>query len=124
MSARLGARVTVSLLAADLGRTLAFYQGLGFRVTGEYDDDDGTWAEVRRDSAVLQFFTDPPPGVPPRPALSGTIYFYPDDVAALAEEWQGKVAFEWGPEVMPYGMREFGLKDPNGYYLAFTEPVE
>jgi hypothetical protein len=31
--------------------------------------------------------------------------------------------FAWGPEVMEYGMREFGVRDPNGYFLAFTEPA-
>jgi hypothetical protein len=41
----------------------------------------------------------------------------------LAEELHGKVAFAWGPEVMDYGMREFAVQDPNGYYLAFTEPA-
>jgi hypothetical protein len=25
--------------------------------------------------------------------------------------------------VMDYGKREFGVQDPNGYYLAFTEPA-
>jgi len=24
---------------------------------------------------------------------------------------------------MDYGMREFAIQDPNGYYLAFTEPA-
>jgi len=24
---------------------------------------------------------------------------------------------------MEYGMREFGVQDPNGYFLAFTEPA-
>lgn len=39
------------------------------------------------------------------------------------EELRGKIDFAWGPEVMEYGMREFGVQDPNGYYLAFTEPA-
>jgi hypothetical protein len=51
------------------------------------------------------------------------LYFHPESVEALAAEWQGKVPFAWGPEVMDYGMREFGIRDPNGYYLAFTEPA-
>jgi hypothetical protein len=51
------------------------------------------------------------------------LYFYPESVEALAAEWQGRVPFVWGPEVMDYGMREFGIRDPNGYYLAFTEPA-
>lgn len=112
----------VSLLAANLMETLAFYLSLGFRVSGEWQDEEGQWAEVSRDDVALQFFTIPPAGVPDKPALSGTIYFFPDDLRALAEEWQEKVDFEWGPEVMPYGMLEFGIKDPNGYFLAFSEP--
>jgi hypothetical protein len=46
----------------------------------------------------------------------------PTAVAALAEELRGRVEFAWGPEVMDYGMYEFGIQDPDGYYLAFTEP--
>jgi hypothetical protein len=72
---------------------------------------------------VLQFHTDPPHGTPSEPICSGTFYFYSEDVTALAAEFREKVNFAWGPEVMEYGMREFGLQDPNGYYLAFTEPA-
>ncbi len=28
---------------------------------------------------------------------------------------------EWGPEVRDWGSRELGLRDPNGYFLTFTE---
>lgn len=35
----------------------------------------------------------------------------------------GTFPFALGPEVMDYGMREFAIQDPNGYYLAFTEPA-
>lgn len=121
---RLTSRVIVSLLVDDLVETVAFYCGLGFRITGEYGSDEGYWAEVTRDDVSIQFFDTEPEGLPDKPVLSGTIYFFPDDVRALAEEWKDKVDFEWGPEVMPYGMLEFGIKDPNGYFLAFTEPAE
>jgi hypothetical protein len=30
---------------------------------------------------------------------------------------------EWGPEVREWGMRELGLRDPNGYFVTFTEPA-
>ena len=122
-SPQMRSRVIVSLLAADLAETLAFYLSLGFHISGEWRDEESQWAEVSRDAVALQFFTTPPAKVPDKPVLSGTIYFFPDDVRALAEEWQDQVTFEWGPEVMPYGMLEFGIKDPNGYFLAFTEPA-
>ena len=47
-----------------------------------------------------------------------------DDVRALAEQLAGDVVFAWGPEVMDYGMFEFGVRDPDGYLLSFTEPID
>ena len=76
----------VSLLAADLAETLAFYLSLGFHISGEWRDEESQWAEVSRDAVALQFFTTPPANVPDKPVLSGTIYFFSDDVRALAKE--------------------------------------
>ena len=120
MTALLSKLVTPSLLVRDLKATAAFYQSLGFRVTGERPG----WMRLVRDGVTLHFYAAPPVGTLDKPALSGTLYFHPDDVAALAAEWQGKVAFAWGPEKMDYGWFEFAIKDPDGYYLAFAEPVE
>ena len=119
----LGNRLVPALLVRDMDETLEFYRKLGFRLTGCYPEESNpTWTEVQRDSVTLQFHAEPPIGTPPKPVCSGTFYFFPDSVLALAEELRGKVDFAWGPEVMDYGMRELGIQDPNGYYLAFTEP--
>lgn len=119
----LGHRVVPSLLARDLGETIAFYQSvLGFHVTGLHPDERAPrWVELVRDGIAFQFHADPPHGMPPSPILSGTLYLYPSNVEALAAELSGRVPFVWGPEVMEYGMREFAVRDPNGYLLAFTE---
>lgn len=123
-AADLGQRLVPSLLVRDLDETLAFYRRLGFRQTGRWPvAGEPTWAEVRRDSVILQFYSEPPRGTPPEPVCSGTFYVFPDSVSALAEELRGEVELAWGPEVMPYGMYEFGIRDPNGYHLAFTEPA-
>lgn len=119
-----GQRLVPALLVRDMRETLAFYQKLGFHLAACHPNAEiATWAEVRRDSVVLQFHTEPPCGTPPGPVCSGTFYIFPDSVEALADEFGGKVKFAWGPEVMDYGMREFGVQDPNGYFLAFTEPA-
>ncbi len=125
MAAKLGNRVVPSLLVADMRRTLEFYiEKLGFTQTGFYPiESEPEWTEVRRDEVAIHFYVDAPHATRFSPSCSGTLYFYPDSVEALAVEWQGKVPFVWGPEVMDYGMREFGIRDPNGYYLAFTEPA-
>ncbi len=120
----IGTRLVPALLVRDMRETLQFYQKLGFVLTGCHPNQSGaTWAEIKRDSVVLQFHTEPPHGTPPTPVCSGTFYIYPESVSALAEEFRGKVDFAWGPEVMDYGMREFAVQDPNGYFMAFAEPA-
>jgi hypothetical protein len=120
----IGERLVPALLVGDMRGPLAFYHELGFVLTGCYPDQSTpTWAEVKRDSVVLQFHTAPPHGTPPAPVCSGTFYIYPESVSALAEELWCRVEFAWGPEVMGYGMREFAVQDPNGYFIAFTEPA-
>lgn len=121
----LGNRLVPSLLVRDLEATFAFYDRLGFTRTGVFPEDGvPIWGEVARDGVALQFYTDPPQGTPATPVCSGTFYFYPSDVQALADELKLATVFAWGPEVMDYGMREFAVQDPDGYFLAFTEPAE
>jgi hypothetical protein len=104
--------------------TLAFYGKLGFSVTGRHPEEGTpTWAEIRRDEVVLWFYTEPPRGTPGSPILSGTLYLFPESVDDLAEELSGRVEFTWGPETMEYGMREFAVRDPDGYFIAFTGPA-
>lgn len=120
----IGTRLVPALLVADMTETLEFYRKLGFELTGCHPDtSDPTWAEVQRDSVTFQFYTHSPTGAPTVPVCSGTFYLFPASVTDLADELRGRVAFAWGPEVMDYGMREFAVQDPSGYYLAFTEPA-
>ena len=125
MKTSIGSRIVPSLMVRDLDESLDFYvEKLGFEVTGRYPDvGEPNWAEVRRDGVILQFFTADslPEGFTGTPGLTGTLYFYPESVIKLAGELRGKVLFEWGPEVMDYGQREFALRDPDGYFLAFAE---
>jgi len=121
----LSPRLVPSLLIRDFDETRAFYGMLGFTVSGQYPEgEEPDWIEMSCDGVTLQFFAEAPVGLPGAPMMSGTFYFYPDSVEAMAMELRGKVDFVWGPEVMPYGMREFGICDPNGYLLAFTELAE
>lgn len=122
--AKLSQRVIPALLVRDMVQTLRFYKELGFEVSGCHPNGTAPeWAEVSRDDVLIQLHTEAPRGTPQAPVFSGTLYLHPSDVAALADEWRGKVEFAWGPEVMPYKVREFGIRDPNGYYLAFAEPA-
>jgi catechol 2,3-dioxygenase-like lactoylglutathione lyase family enzyme len=114
-----------ALLARDMSATLSFYERLGFRLTGcDAERATATWAEVARGDIVFQFHTEPPHGTPAEPVCSGTFYVTPVSVGELARACAlAGVPFAWGPEVMDYGMNEFAVQDPNGYFIAFSEPM-
>jgi uncharacterized glyoxalase superfamily protein PhnB len=108
----------------DIEATLHFYtETLGFTSNGAYEEaGEKLWAEVARGEARIWFFTNRLDGFP-NAAFSGLIYIFVDDVDALAARLDGRVSVEWGPETQPYGLREFGIKDLNGYYLVFAKDV-
>lgn len=111
----------VSLLAGDMPGTIAFYCGLlGFELTA-WDPDPARpeWIQLRNGAVVLQFYADATNG---EPSLTGTLHLYPEGgVVGAAEALRGRVLFAAEPEMMPYGLLEFALLDPNGYRLAFCE---
>lgn len=122
---RLGTRVVPSLMVRDVEASLAFYTGvMDFATCGRHEDEQGlAWAEVRQGEIVLQLMRAPLRGLPDEPVFTGTFYFFPESVDAVAEQVSGRAEIAWGPEEMPYGMRELALRDPDGYLLAFSEPV-
>jgi len=114
-------KLVVSLLAKNLQATFAFYERLGFCISG--GSCESGWLEVCRDGAVLQFHDQAPIGTSSAPIMSGTIYVHVDDVELVASALDKGIPFEWGPETMEYGNREFAVRDPNGYLIAFSSPT-
>jgi catechol 2,3-dioxygenase-like lactoylglutathione lyase family enzyme len=106
------------LQTSDMDRTIAWYRDvLGFRCVRRMGDG---WCHLEQGSVSLMFMKNEHVGAP---HATATQYIYVDDLDGLWETLKSRVAAEWGPEVMPYGMREFAIKDPDGYYLSFGEPV-
>ena len=85
-------RLLPSLLVRDIEESLSFYVNrLGFRQTGAHPSGGSpTWAEIGRDSIVLQLYSEPPIGMPDQPVMSGTLYCFTEDVLALAAEFRAK----------------------------------
>ena len=116
--------VVPSLFAPDLEATVSHYEEvLGFKETGNWTENGKRiWAEVSFGESVLWFFANPLDNHP-APRMSGMIYVFVEDVDAVAESLRGKVEFRWGPEDLPYGLREVGVDDPNGYLLVFAQDI-
>ena len=119
----LTAHATV-LLVDDVQVAGEYYRDkLGFEVT-YFDKNPSHYAYGNRGEVWMHFacFADagPEPNSIAAPPDMFDIYIYVDDVDALHEELVGR-----GAEIMGvvsetgYGCREFRVRDPDGYILAF-----
>jgi catechol 2,3-dioxygenase-like lactoylglutathione lyase family enzyme len=125
MPTNLGRRVLPCLLVSDMRRTLDFYiDVLGFTQTGYYPvASEPTRTEVRRDDVAIILYTETNHAADQPPAFTGALYAFPESIDRLADELRGKVPFAWGLEKTEFDIREFAIRDPDGYTLVFAEPV-
>lgn len=113
-------RAAVILKSDDIARTLAWYRAAGFQARGYFPDADPTWCEVERDGTAIQFVAGETPWDDP-PSLTGCVYVYPTSVDAVYDEIRDRVLCEFGVEDRPWGARELVVRDPDGYFVTFTE---
>ena len=117
------------LLVADVGRAAEYYRdALGFDVES-FAPNRGHYAYASRDECQLHFArfeaVQPRPNSEVVPPDMFDVYVYPDgDLDALHLELVERGAeLLHGPVEQAYGMREFRVRDPFGYVLAFGQPV-
>ena len=107
----------------DLDASIAFYcEALGFTCT-THDQAYG-WASLLRGSIGVMLQTPQRPEQFERPQLTGSLYFYSDDIDALWQEIGAAGELCYAIETFAYGMREFALYDNCGYLLKFGMPIE
>jgi uncharacterized glyoxalase superfamily protein PhnB len=103
----------------------AYYRDvLGFRC--EYSaGNPPEFAVYRRGGCAIMFRRVSEPGrICPNERQGGTwdVFCWVDDVDALHDELARNGAMVvYPPVVQPYGMREFAVRDPNGYVLGFGQ---
>jgi uncharacterized glyoxalase superfamily protein PhnB len=59
-----------------------------------------------------------------KPQFTGTLYFGMSGVRDFFEKVRHEAEVVWPVEAMDYGQTEFGIRDPDGYTLAFAEAVD
>jgi catechol 2,3-dioxygenase-like lactoylglutathione lyase family enzyme len=126
MPTHLGHRVLPCLLVTDMRRSLEFYlETLGFTQTGYYPiESEPIRTEVRRDDIAIILYTEPVHARAETPSFSGALYIFPEAIDRVADELRGKVPFAWGPEDTEFDIREFAIRDPDGYTIVFAERVK
>ena len=122
-------RLTPILTTDDMDATIAFYRDvLDFEVTGKLPEENPTWCFLRRDDAAIMFTSpeehdhDHEHHESSEENRLWTMYVYSDDVETLWEEFRDEpnVAYPFDTH---YGMREFGIRDSDGYMLSFGKDI-
>ena len=124
-------KLTPNLLVANVARSLAFYvETLGFaRGMTVPDASPFVFAAVTSGDVEI-FVNDAATAVKEYPAFAGkpigatgTMYIEVEGVDALHERIKSSVTITMPLVTQFYGMREFGILDPDGYVITFAEPV-
>jgi uncharacterized glyoxalase superfamily protein PhnB len=113
---------------ADVAAAGEYYRAvLGFEC--EYAaGDPPIFAVYSRSGAPIMFRQVDQPGlICPNERQGGTwdVFCWVSDVMQLHAELAGAGAtVVYPPVLQPYGMKEFAVRDPNGYVLGFGQPSE
>jgi uncharacterized glyoxalase superfamily protein PhnB len=114
--------LTPMLWTSDLKATVAFYQlQLSFEIS-ELNEEWG-WCHMRKDGVDFMFAVPNEHTPYEKPVFTGTFYIYTDDIDELWEKVKDTPHIYYPIENFEYGMREFAIKDNNGYILQFGKDL-
>lgn len=108
------------LWTAEFEQTINFYTSvLGF-ICGERNDEWG-WASLHRDDVEIMVARPTAHSPFEKAAFTGSLYINTDDIDTLWEQLRHTTTIFYPIDNFEYGMREFAIKDNNGYILQFGQ---
>ena len=113
------------LIVKDVITSAEYYRDiLGFSII-ELQTKTGGFAMVKRDEYILMFAEAPPDKITPNWKIvdkTSNVYFWVNDAEALYKEFIDNGAdIDYSLYNTPYGMKEFGISDPDEYDISFGE---
>ena len=104
----------------DVEATAAWYQALGFELV-DSNEEDGVvdWVMLAWGDTVLMFNAGGRPSTSDRREVD--LYVTTDDIDVLHQRLRDRVEVVEGPHETFYGMREFIVRDLNGFWVTFGE---
>ncbi|HKF06987.1 MAG TPA: VOC family protein [Candidatus Sulfotelmatobacter sp.] len=113
-------RLAPILWTKDLPASIDFYcEMLGFACVGRSEG----WACLQKDDVELMLSLPNAHEPFDRIQFTGSFYFRPDDVQALWKQLKDTATIVYPLEDFDYGMREFAIRDNNGYILQFGQEI-
>jgi len=93
---------------------------LGFQCENRFDG----WASLRFDRAEIMLSLPNQHLRFDGPCFTGSLYFRSENVDSLWERLREKAEIAYPIENFDYGMREFAIRDLNGYILQFGKEIK
>lgn len=114
-------RVTAMIHVPDVRAAVNWYEAIGFRVldTGEVEAEM-VWALLSFGEGRIMFDEGGQPGAQARREVD--LYIHTANVDDLFQRLKDRVAIQEEPHDTFYGMREFIVRDLNGFWITFGEP--
>ena len=114
-------RVVPMIHVPDVRKTVDWYVDLGFTIKDTYDDggDGLSFAVMSFGASDVMFNSDGNTSNARRREVD--LYIYTASVDSLYEKLNARVDVIEGPHDTFYGMREFVLRDLNGFWITFGE---
>lgn len=115
-------RLVPMIRTDDVKGTIEFYTGiLGFTCNAQ--SEEWGWASIAQGDVEMMIAVPNKHEEWSGPIMTGSFYFYPDDIDSLWVELKDKCKICYEIENFDYGMREFAIYDNNGYLLQFGKPI-
>lgn len=123
MGSSLVTKVVPMFHVPDVRQTVEWYRDIGFDVTETYADHKGglSFAIVSFGSSEVMFNAGGRPSSHHRREVD--LYAYTEDVESLFDRIRNQVEIVEGPHNMFYGMREIIIRDLNGFWITFGQPI-
>jgi catechol 2,3-dioxygenase-like lactoylglutathione lyase family enzyme len=117
-------KIVPVLKVSDMEKSVDFYTGvLGCTVAWRAaNDGGGENCMLQAGAADLLLSTGSHLG--DKPQFTGTLYFHMAGVQEFFERIKNQAEIVWLLETMDYGQTEFGIRDGDGYTLAFAEALD
>lgn len=106
----------------DVSATVDWYSSIGFKAIQQNEEDgEINWALLSFGNSSLMLNAGGKPSTAQRREVD--LYVYTDNVDDLYRRLENQVQVVEGPHDTFYGMREFIIRDINGFWVAFGQPV-
>jgi len=114
--------VTPMIHVPDVGKAVEWYQSIGFVVTSTYEDDgEINFATLSLDQGEIMLNAGGRPSTQDRREVD--LYVHTENIGELFQRLKDRVEIREGLHDTFYGMREFIVRDLNGFWITFGESV-